>query len=105
MSTSTGVYDIVMLSLPPSLSGCRYFREPWACAVFHDRFPDLREEVMELLSQQPMEEGGVSMEQKVRELLSEQQTVSPPTEESFTYHNLLPPSLPPLSLSPSGISG
>jgi hypothetical protein len=53
-----------------------YFREPWACAVFHDRFPDLRDEVMELLSQQPVEGDSVSMEQKVRELLSEQQTVS-----------------------------
>ena len=35
---------------------CRYFRELWACAVFHDRFPDLREEVRELLSQPAVSE-------------------------------------------------
>ena len=29
-----------------------YFRELWACAIFHDRFPDLRDEVMDLLRQQ-----------------------------------------------------
>lgn len=26
-----------------------YFRQPWACAIFHDRFPDFMKEVRELL--------------------------------------------------------
>ena len=33
----------------------RYFEEPWACAVFHDRFSDFVEEVREYLGQLPTE--------------------------------------------------
>jgi hypothetical protein len=55
-----------------------FLREPWACALFHDRFPDLRDEVREMLSQQPATEdgGSQSVEQRVRELLEDQHTVS-----------------------------
>jgi len=32
-----------------------YFKEPWACAIFHDRFTDLIEEVNEHLQIAPLE--------------------------------------------------
>ena len=31
-----------------------FFREPWACAIFHDRFMDLMEEVKEQLESVPV---------------------------------------------------
>ena len=41
---------------------CRFLREPWACAVYHDRFSDLREEVRETLSLQQLTPGGAPSE-------------------------------------------
>ena len=37
---------------------CSYFEEPWACAVFHDRFPDFIDEVKEHLGQLPKQVTG-----------------------------------------------
>jgi len=31
-----------------------YFQEPWAMAVYHDRFSDFRDEVRELLISRPV---------------------------------------------------
>ena len=78
-----------------------YFREPWACAVFHDRFPDFVDEVREhlaaplvrSLTTRPrtasslmyvfyttlnfylQEGGGESFEQKVQKLVEDESTV------------------------------
>jgi len=33
---------------------CSYFKQPWAMAIFHDRFSDFRDEVRELLVSRPV---------------------------------------------------
>lgn len=48
----------------------RYFRESWAMAVFHDRFPDFRDEVRELLMSLVPERKS-SLEQDVRTLFED----------------------------------
>lgn len=40
-------------------SCCSYFQEAWALAIFHDRFPDFRDEVRELLISRPVSAGQV----------------------------------------------
>jgi len=52
-----------------------YFREPWTCAIFHDRFPDFMEEVREHLTA-PMEGETESFEARVQKLLNEETEVS-----------------------------
>lgn len=47
-----------------------YFNETWSMALFHDRFPDFRDEVRELLITRPA--GNVAaLEEKVRQLIDE----------------------------------
>ena len=64
-----------------------YFREPWVCALFHDRFPDFMQEVREYLSllphkvrphpltpaltTPPQADSEASIEEMVRELVNE----------------------------------
>ena len=40
------------------ISFCSYFKEPWAVAVFHDRFGAFREEVKELLEKKQVRQRG-----------------------------------------------
>ncbi|XP_071962157.1 cilia- and flagella-associated protein 61-like [Antedon mediterranea] len=47
-----------------------FFRETWSLAVFHDRFPDFRQEVRELLVQKPAEDV-IALEEKVRQLIDQ----------------------------------
>ena len=46
----------------------RFFREPWTCAVYHDRFSDLREEVREILSLQQLTPSEVNQHQPAAEV-------------------------------------
>ncbi|CAI8039464.1 Cilia- and flagella-associated protein 61 [Geodia barretti] len=109
-----------------------FLREPWTCAVYHDRFSDLREEVRETLSLQQLTPGGApsevnqhqpaaeddggtgrqSVEERVRQLLTDQQTVSLEEHKdqllrefsqspSETGSAAVAPSLPPLQPLPS----
>ncbi|EDV28663.1 uncharacterized protein TRIADDRAFT_19305 [Trichoplax adhaerens] len=50
----------------------QYFNEPWATAIFHDRFHDFREEIKEILfNKQVEEESDETFELKIRKLLDE----------------------------------
>ena len=41
--------------LPPDLPLLhRFFREPWSLALFHDRFPDLEQEIQQGLESLPL---------------------------------------------------
>ncbi|XP_033104010.1 cilia- and flagella-associated protein 61-like [Anneissia japonica] len=47
-----------------------FFRETWSLAIFHDRFPDFRQEVRELLVQRPSHDV-IALEEKVRQLIDQ----------------------------------
>ncbi|XP_014664665.1 PREDICTED: cilia- and flagella-associated protein 61-like isoform X2 [Priapulus caudatus] len=52
-----------------------YFRQAWSMAVFHDRFPDFREEVREVLMNR-LANGNPSLEEHVRGLIEEDMHLS-----------------------------
>ena len=47
------LYEVLRMLLLSHNNNNRYFAEPWACAVFHDRFNDFADEVREYLGQLP----------------------------------------------------
>ncbi|XP_038072321.1 cilia- and flagella-associated protein 61-like [Patiria miniata] len=47
-----------------------FFRETWCLAIFHDRFPDFRQEIRELLVQRPAVDV-TALEEKVRQLIDQ----------------------------------
>ncbi|KAK2147285.1 hypothetical protein LSH36_561g01011 [Paralvinella palmiformis] len=51
-----------------------YFSERWALALFHDRFPDFRDEVRELLITRPAADAE-ALEEMVRNLIEEDLTI------------------------------
>ncbi|CAH1791581.1 unnamed protein product [Owenia fusiformis] len=52
-----------------------YFKEAWCLAIFHDRFPDFKEEVRELLITKPSPDVE-ALEEKVRQMIEDDLTIS-----------------------------